>query len=64
MARQREASREIAKLIREWKRTGRMTTSRAVYRPRTLAGAQRQAVAIAYGKFGLGRIGRRRRRRR
>lgn len=60
---QTAASREIQKLLREWKRTGKMTTSRATYRPRTLAAARRQAAAIAYGKHGLGRAGASKRRR-
>jgi hypothetical protein len=60
---QQAASREIEKLMREWKETGRMTTSRATYRPRTKEQARRQAAAIAYGKHGLGRAGRRKRRR-
>jgi len=56
-------SREIRKLMREWKETRKMTTSRATYRPRTKEQARKQAAAIAYGKYGLGRAGRRKRRR-
>lgn len=55
-------SSEIEKLMREWKRTGKMTTSRATYRPRTKEQARKQAAAIAYGKHGLGRAGARKRR--
>ncbi|MCS7186147.1 MAG: hypothetical protein RMK89_04235 [Armatimonadota bacterium] len=61
---QRAVSSEIEKLMREWKRTGKMTTSRATYRPRTKREAVKQAAAIAYGKHGLGRAGRRRKKRR
>lgn len=55
------ASKEIRKLIREYKRTGKMTTSRATYRPRSLEHARRIAAAIAYGKHGLGKAGARKR---
>jgi hypothetical protein len=53
---------EIRKLIREYKRTGKMSTSRATYRPRSLSHAQKIAAAIAYGKHGVGRAGGRKRR--
>jgi len=55
-------SEEIRKLMREWKRTRKMTTSRATYRPKTKQQALKQAAAIAYGKHGLGRAGARKRR--
>lgn len=41
---------KVRKLIHEWKRTGKITTSRAVYRPRTKKEAIRQALAIEYGR--------------
>lgn len=53
-------SEEIRKLIREYKDTGEMTTSRATYRPKSLKHAQKIAAAIAYGKHGVGRAGRKR----
>jgi len=56
---QKAVSREIQLLLREYKETGKMTTSRATYRPRNLEHARRIASAIAYGKYGLGRAGRR-----
>lgn len=40
----------IRKMIREYKRTGKITTSRAQYRPRTLKEAVAQASAIEYGR--------------
>ncbi len=49
--------REIRKLMHEWEETGKMTTSRATYRPKTKEEAVKQAVAIAYGKYGVGRAG-------
>jgi hypothetical protein len=55
-------SEEIRKLIREYKRTGKMSTSRATYRPKSLKHAQKIAAAIAYGKHGVGRAGSRKRR--
>jgi hypothetical protein len=55
------ASKEIQKLLREYKRTGKMTTSRATYRPRNLEHARKIAAAIAYGKHGLGKAGARKR---
>jgi len=55
----REAiSREIQTLLREYKETGKMTTSRAEYKPRSLKHAQKIAAAIAYGKYGVGKAGR------
>jgi len=48
-------SKEIETLMREWKETGKMTTSRATYRPKTQEEALKQAAAIAYGKYGVGR---------
>ena len=53
---------EIRKLLREYKRTGKMNTSRATYRPKSLKHAQKIAAAIAYGKHGVGRAGSRKRR--
>ena len=55
-------SEEIRKLLREYKRTGKMSTSRATYRPKSLKHAQKIAAAIAYGKHGVGRAGSRKRR--
>jgi len=57
---QEKISREIEKLMREWKETGKMTTSRATYRPKTQEEAMKQAAAIAYGKHKVGRAGKRR----
>ncbi|MCM8808319.1 MAG: hypothetical protein NC926_10375 [Candidatus Omnitrophica bacterium] len=48
-------SNEIEKLMREWKKTGKMTTSRATYKPKTQEEALKQAAAIAYGKHGVSR---------
>ena len=56
---QQAISREIEKLMREWKETGKMTTSRATYKPKTQEEALKQAAAIAYGKHGVGRAGKR-----
>lgn len=56
-AKQKKASAEIGKLMRGWKKTGKMETSRATFRPKSKAAAQRQAAAIAYGKHGLGKAG-------
>jgi hypothetical protein len=55
-------SEEIRKLIREYKRTRKMSTSRATYRPKSVRHAQKIAAAIAYGKHGVGRAGSRKRR--
>ncbi|GIW67885.1 MAG: hypothetical protein KatS3mg096_753 [Candidatus Parcubacteria bacterium] len=54
---QEKISREIEKLMSEWKETKKMTTSRATYRPKTQEEAMRQAAAIAYGKHKVGRSG-------
>jgi hypothetical protein len=58
---QKAVSQEIETLLREYKETGKMTTSRATYRPRSMKHAQAIASAIAYGKYGVGRAGRKRR---
>jgi len=38
-----------------------METSRATYRPKSVKHAQKIAAAIAYGKHGVGRAGRKQR---
>lgn len=53
-------SKNIKKMIREWERTGKITTSRATYRPKTLRAAMAQAAAIEYGRERIGRAGRKR----
>jgi gas vesicle protein len=58
---QKAVSKEIETLLREWKETGKMTTSRATYRPKNMEEARKQAAAIAYGKYGVGKAGRKRR---
>jgi hypothetical protein len=55
---QKKISKEIETLLREYKETGKMTTSRAEYRPRSLKHAQQIAAAIAYNKYGVGKAGR------
>lgn len=50
-------SAKIRKMIKEWRRTGKITTSRAVYRPKTFKAAMQQATAIEYGREGIGRAG-------
>jgi hypothetical protein len=58
----REAiSKDIETLLREYKRTGKIETSRATYRPKNMKHAQKIAAAIEYGKHGVGRAGRKRR---
>lgn len=54
----------IHKLMRQYKSSGAISTSRATYRPRSLEAAQKQAAAIEYGRHGIGRAGRRRQKRR
>lgn len=48
-------SREIEKMMREWKETKKITTSRATYRPKTQEEALKQAARIAYEKYGVSR---------
>lgn len=58
---QTRISSGIQKLMREYKRTGKITTSRATYRPRNIAHAQKIAAAIEYGRVrGRRRKGRKR----
>ena len=47
---QMKIGENIEKLIREYKRTGKITTSRATYRPKSLKHAQKIAAAIEYGR--------------
>jgi len=47
----------IQKLVRQWKATGKMETSRATYHPKSKKEAIAQAAAIEYGKHGVGRAG-------
>jgi hypothetical protein len=58
----REAiSREIETLLRQYKEEGKIETSRATYRPRSMEHARRIASSIAYGKYGVGKAGRKKR---
>jgi hypothetical protein len=58
----REAiSRDIETLLREYEKTGKIKTSRATYRPKSMEHAQKIAAAIEYGKHGVGRAGRKKR---
>lgn len=47
---QKLISKEISDMMREWKETGKITTSRSTYKPKTKKEALKQAAAIAYGK--------------
>ena len=58
---QKAVSREIETLLREYKESGKMTTSRATYRPKSMKHAQAIAAAISYGKHGVGKSGRKKR---
>lgn len=60
---QRQISEGVRKLVREWKRSGKITTSRATYRPKTKQQAIKQALAIEYGRVRQQRKKRQRRRR-
>lgn len=44
-------SKGIEKLVREYKETGKITTSRATYKPKNLKHAQKIAAAIEYGRI-------------
>jgi hypothetical protein len=52
---QKSISKGIEKLVREYKKTGKITTSRATYRPKSLKQAIKIASAIEYGKHKVGR---------
>lgn len=43
--------KNIEKLIREYKKTGKMKTSRATYRPKSLKHAKKIALAIEFGRI-------------
>lgn len=47
---QKRISENIRKLVREYKETGKITTSRAEYKPRSLEHAIKIASAIEYGR--------------
>lgn len=51
MKKQQLISKEIQKMMREWKEDRKITTSRAVYRPKTKEEALKQAARIAYEKY-------------
>lgn len=46
---QKEISKEIELLMRKYKKTGKIKTSRATYKPRNKEHALKIASAIAYG---------------
>jgi hypothetical protein len=51
-------SEEIAKMMREYKKTGKIQTSDGkTYEPENQGKAQKQAAAIAYGKYNKGQAG-------
>jgi len=56
-AKAKKISKGTEKLVEQWKKTGSIKTSRAVYHPKTLKAAIDQALAIKYGKHGVGRAG-------
>jgi uncharacterized protein YciI len=58
---QKAIGRDIETLLREYKRTGKITTSRATYKPKSMKHAQKIAAAIEYGKHGVGKAGRKKR---
>lgn len=47
---QKQISKGIQKLVREYKETGKITTSRATYKPKSLKHATKIASAIEYGR--------------
>lgn len=47
---QTQIGKNVEKLVRQWKRTGTIKTSRATYRPKTKEAAIKQALAIEYGR--------------
>lgn len=51
----------VRKMMHEWERTGEIKTSRATYKPKSKKEAIAQALAIEYGKQGVGRAGKRKR---
>lgn len=51
----------MEKMMGEFMGSGKMTTSRAVFHPKSKAAAAKQAAAIEYGKHGMGRTGKKRR---
>lgn len=51
-SRKKDPFREkIRKMVHEWERTGKITTSRAVYRPKSKKQVIKQALAIEYGRM-------------
>ena len=59
----RAAYSGVDKLMSEYKSTGKISTSRATYHPKSTKAAQEQAAAIEYGKHGIGRAGRKKKKR-
>jgi len=56
---QKAISKNVSELVREYEKTGKITTSRATYHPKSKREAIKQALAIEYGRRGVGRAGRR-----
>uniref|UniRef100_A0A7V3JA04 Uncharacterized protein n=1 Tax=candidate division CPR3 bacterium TaxID=2268181 RepID=A0A7V3JA04_UNCC3 len=56
---QKAISEDVSKLVRGYEKTGKITTSRATYHPKNKKEAIKQALAVEYGKRGIGRAGRR-----
>jgi hypothetical protein len=49
--RNRTISKNVKKLVDQWKRTGKIKTSRATYRPKTKKAAIKQVLAIELGRM-------------
>ena len=54
---QDKISEGVKKEVNQWEDTGKITTSRAEYHPKTKEKAVKQSLAIEYGKQGVGRAG-------
>jgi len=56
---QKAISKDVSDLVREYEKTGKITTSRATYHPKSKKEAIKQVLAVEYGKRGIGRAGKR-----
>lgn len=54
---EQEISAGVKKMVDEYERTGKITTSRATYSPENKEAAIKQALAIEYGEHHVGRAG-------
>lgn len=54
---QKEIGKGVEKAVHQYEKTGKIKTSGAEYKPKSKKKAIKQALAIEYGKHGVGKAG-------